>query len=218
MGQLVNLQDNANWRFIYDQRYTATEVKGGIYFISIPPIQVSYEFSSRLLAVKPTSETAESHWWLAGVLTQVFDVAGISQVKVGEHKVQLNRPSLLILAAIAPYRLVFSPARWLRDIQLQIWEWKGPTEGISETLQAAVIDLVTGDDYELTFADTDLTDGLLTVSHNLGNQYPSGVNVWDSQNGHITPDGVQAVDANTLQVSLVSYAPLEGTWRVSVTP
>lgn len=95
---------------------------------------------------------------------------------------------------------------------------EGWTIGLERWDGAEISEGATVASYERTFTQQDLEDGLLSLAHNLGNRYPSGVVVWDAQDVHITPDSVQSVDDNTLQISLASYLPITGTWRVSVTP
>lgn len=78
---------------------------------------------------------------------------------------------------------------------------------------------VTGDAgiaFERAFTNTDLTvAGVLPVVHDL-NRYPSGVVVWNPSGETVAPDGVDIVSPNAIAINLESFAPLSGTWRVSL--
>lgn len=69
--------------------------------------------------------------------------------------------------------------------------------------------------YQTTFTNASLTAGVLTVTHNLGNQYPG---VWIIDNGArvVLPDEVTFTNGNSLTVDLTSFGTLTGTWRVTV--
>jgi len=66
------------------------------------------------------------------------------------------------------------------------------------------------------FSDADLTSNNLTVTHSLGYQFPSAVNVWSGGNKMVIPDEVLAVSENELNINLTSFVPLTGTWKVEI--
>jgi hypothetical protein len=69
--------------------------------------------------------------------------------------------------------------------------------------------------YRLAFTDGDLSSGVLSVNHALGQQYCS-VTVSDNDDEIISPDEVTFTDANNLSIDLSSYGTLSGTWNVVV--
>jgi hypothetical protein len=69
--------------------------------------------------------------------------------------------------------------------------------------------------YTLTFDNADLSTGVLTVTHNRGNAYPS-VTVFDNNGKIVLPDEVDSSSINALTVSLVSYGTISGDWTVVV--
>jgi len=69
--------------------------------------------------------------------------------------------------------------------------------------------------YTLTFDNADLSMGVLTVTHNRGNAFPS-VTVFDNNGKIILPDEVDSSSINALTVSLVSYGTITGDWTVVV--
>ena len=63
------------------------------------------------------------------------------------------------------------------------------------------------------FTNSDLTTGVLTITHNLGLSAPYAVNVaiFDNTHNQIIPDAVTGT-ANTCAIDLTSYGTLTGTW------
>lgn len=75
--------------------------------------------------------------------------------------------------------------------------------------------VITSQVFRVSFTNSNLVAGVLTVSHNLGAKY-NFVQVYDNTDTQIVPDDIIAVDTNTLQVSLVSFGAIAGTWQVVV--
>lgn len=71
------------------------------------------------------------------------------------------------------------------------------------------------DKYSVTFVDGDLTSGVLTVTHNLADQFPVLV-LTNGSNKLTQPDDVTYTDANTLAIDLSSYGSLTGTWTATL--
>lgn len=69
--------------------------------------------------------------------------------------------------------------------------------------------------YRTSFTNATLTSGVLTVTHNLGQQY-CDVRVYDNSNKQIIPDEVTATNSTSLSVDLTSYGTLSSTWNVLV--
>lgn len=69
--------------------------------------------------------------------------------------------------------------------------------------------------YTTTFANGDLSSGVLTVTHNMTVD-GIGVHIYDGSSNLIMPDEVTIVDTNSCTVDLTSYGTLSGTWRVKV--
>lgn len=70
--------------------------------------------------------------------------------------------------------------------------------------------------YQTTFVDADLVAGVLTVTHNLGNQYPD-VRIIDNTGKAIgEPDEITYSSATALTCDFTSFGSLTGTWRVTV--
>jgi len=68
----------------------------------------------------------------------------------------------------------------------------------------------TSADYENDFTDSDLTSGVLTVTHSLNDEYVVVV-VWDNNKQIVIPDNVTATDANTVSIDLSGYGTLSSS-------
>lgn len=62
-----------------------------------------------------------------------------------------------------------------------------------------------------TFANADLTAGVLAIAHNL-NVASVLIQIYDESNQQILPDTITLTDANTTTVDLSSYGTISGTW------
>lgn len=70
--------------------------------------------------------------------------------------------------------------------------------------------------YRLSFTNSSLVSGILSVNHNLDETYVN-VQVFDNNNNFIVPDNINLVDANDLTVDLLSYGTITGTYNLIVT-
>ena len=66
-----------------------------------------------------------------------------------------------------------------------------------------------------SFTNSDLTAGLITISHNLNVLYPI-VQVYDNTGKQIIPTEVISQTIDTVQLDLSGYGTITGTWRVRV--
>lgn len=69
--------------------------------------------------------------------------------------------------------------------------------------------------YNIAFTNGDLSSGILTVTHNLGFDYPL-LGIYDNNNKIIEPDEITYVNSNSVQIDLSSFGTISGTWRVRV--
>lgn len=69
--------------------------------------------------------------------------------------------------------------------------------------------------YTLSFDNSNLEDGVLSISHGLG-QMLVQVQVFDENYNLISPDEITLVDSNDLTVDLSAFGAIEGTWNVVV--
>ena len=67
--------------------------------------------------------------------------------------------------------------------------------------------------YRTTFTNASLVDSVLTITHNLGEQYVL-VEIWDMDDVRIpVTDKVTATGVNTCTVDLSPFGPIGGTWH-----
>ncbi|MDB4278008.1 hypothetical protein N9917_00100 [Deltaproteobacteria bacterium] len=66
-----------------------------------------------------------------------------------------------------------------------------------------------------SFVDGDLSSSVLTVTHNLGQQFVK-VAVYDDSNIEVAPDSVTATSATVCDIDLTAQGSLTGTWNVVV--
>jgi hypothetical protein len=89
--------------------------------------------------------------------------------------------------------------------------WRAVLSAIGGTAAATP----TSTTFNQSFADGDLTAGVLTVTHNLGTQY-NGVTVYDNNGDVIQPDDITATSVNVTTIDLTSYGTLTGTWQAVI--
>ena len=67
-----------------------------------------------------------------------------------------------------------------------------------------------------SFTQADLSiANILAITHDFG-IYPSSVVIWDSTFEQIQPDDVAYINANSLSVSLSSFAPIVGIYTIAI--
>jgi len=69
--------------------------------------------------------------------------------------------------------------------------------------------------YRTSFINSDLSSGILTVTHNLGQQIVL-VQIYDNNNKKIEPDEITLTNSTSLLVDLTSFGSLSGTWNIIV--
>jgi len=69
--------------------------------------------------------------------------------------------------------------------------------------------------YRLQFSNGDLSSGILTVNHSLGQKYV-GVHIYDNNDKIIIPDEITAVNTTQCTIDLTSYTPLSVNWNIVV--
>lgn len=69
--------------------------------------------------------------------------------------------------------------------------------------------------YSISFTNSDLSSGILTVTHNLSFDYPMVI-VYDSNNMVIGPDDIEYINSNSVEVDLSSWGTISGTWHIRV--
>ncbi len=101
--------------------------------------------------------------------------------------------------------------------------WQGTEIAVTKggtgatTSAAARTNLAAAGIFRTTFTNSNLTSGLLTVTHNLGNKYVS-VFVYDDNDKLILDvDDVTATSTTAATIDITSFGTISGTWNVVVT-
>lgn len=68
--------------------------------------------------------------------------------------------------------------------------------------------------YIADFTSANLTDGVLTVTHNLNAEYPH-VSVWNDSKQVVSPSLITSVNSSSVTIDLTGMT-VSGTWRVRV--
>ncbi len=69
--------------------------------------------------------------------------------------------------------------------------------------------------YRTSFANANLVGGMLTVNHNIGQQFVQ-VTVFDENNRVVVPDEITMTNSTTTTIDFTSFSTIAGTWNVMV--
>jgi hypothetical protein len=151
---VANFTQLGAWELTYFQRLTA--VKTNDYGRSSPriyPVELPYLTHCHIFLVGATSLKAKPSWYRAGWLYQQVDGISINDsvvfeglesspttaADVAQKLIPLNTMSVAIFPKLADsYRLRFVPVRWLEEVTLGIWEYRGTESDSTEDLIQAV--------------------------------------------------------------------------------
>lgn len=70
--------------------------------------------------------------------------------------------------------------------------------------------------YQMAFSNPQLdSNGVLTIPHNLGLSHPH-VSIWDDGQEMVWPDRIRSLGPNIIEVTLVSFMPIQNPWLAYV--
>lgn len=96
------------------------------------------------------------------------------------------------------------------------WSLKSPSwAGTDADWNEAKLSTTNARAYRLAFVFGDLTSGVLSVTHSLGEKFVS-VTIYDNNDKQIIPDEVQLINTTDLQIDISSYGNITGTWNLVV--
>ena len=146
----VNLTQLGSWELTYLKKLVASNSEDYRYGAPyLAPLEVPYLTHCRIFLVAATSIKAKPSWYRAGYLAQQVDGVAVNDAVVFEgmqatpttaidasqRVVPLNSMQLVIFPKLADaYRLRFTPVRWLKEITLGIWEYRGTESDSTEDL------------------------------------------------------------------------------------
>lgn len=147
---LFNLTQLGSWELMYLKKLVGSNA--GNYRYGAPriyPVELPWLTHSRIFLIGATSIKAKPSWYRAGYLHQQVDGVAINDSAVFEgmqatpttaidadqQVIPLNSLKLVIFPKLADaYRLRFTPVRWLNEVTLGIWEYKGTENDSTEDL------------------------------------------------------------------------------------
>jgi hypothetical protein len=104
-------------------------------------------------------------------------------------------------------------ARELGSKNTLVWTSKELVKGVSGGF--FVQDIGTSPIYSASFVDGDLSSGVLTVTHNLDEQFVD-VQVVNNNNKLVQPDDITYTNDTSLSIDLSSFGTLTGTWNLKI--
>jgi hypothetical protein len=69
--------------------------------------------------------------------------------------------------------------------------------------------------YKQSFTSDSLSNGTVTFTHNLNEEFPI-VQIYDDSKRIILPDSVTSVTANSVTVDITSFGSISGTWQATI--
>lgn len=143
---LVDLQSQGNWVQVFNESRRGVQVTDTD-FAPIPAFELGFLFEVHILAVRCLSNSAKPTWRFAGKLDQRFQIgtggaaSPLPVVNASSRTVRLNKSALIQFQHLTSnYQLAFEPAHWLKDVQLTVWEYRGPVSDTTEEKIDLVLD------------------------------------------------------------------------------
>jgi hypothetical protein len=69
--------------------------------------------------------------------------------------------------------------------------------------------------YKQTFSESDLVSGILTVNHNLNEDFPI-VAIYNDSRNYVSPDSINSSNTNQIVIGLQSFENISGNWTITV--
>lgn len=142
---ILYLSNSANWESHSGASYTAgtATVNGRTIYAPILEFTLPISFEKRIIAIAANSNSSKPTWNFAGYASQKIStglvVGGTPESLIKRNTIWLNQISVLFLPQVSSsYSLSITPARWLKDISINTWQYIG-TESDSTELALSEI-------------------------------------------------------------------------------
>jgi hypothetical protein len=129
------LADPLSWELIFsDSRSMATAPKSLWKSLPIPEILTDIQPISNIIAVRASSSSNPGHWQFGGYANQKIQPGLVafspqSLAITSKQKIWLDRISVLFFPDLTDsYYLTFNIPYWLRQISLDVWQYRGAIE------------------------------------------------------------------------------------------
>lgn len=150
----ANFTQLGSWELMYLRKLVSGNSNNYQYGAPlIEPVELPYLTHCRIFLIGATSLKAKPSWYRAGWLTQQVDGVAVNDSVIFEglqatpltaidayqRLIPLNSMQLIIFPKLADaYRLRFTPVRWLSEVTLGIWEYRGSESDSTEDLIQSV--------------------------------------------------------------------------------
>jgi hypothetical protein len=138
MGRpILQLGNAQNWQAFFNGSYSAQIINGGRDFVPLGSVTLPVLSDRRILVAGTTSTAASPNWRTGGWLTPILQCGGapFQQADLRSERIPLESTRILILPDLTEgYRLRFSIPRWLKQVDLEIWQYIGPEKDSTEEL------------------------------------------------------------------------------------
>jgi hypothetical protein len=146
----INLTQLGSWELMYLRKLVGSN--SSTYQYGAPriyPVEMPWLTHCRIFLIAATSIKAKPSWYRAGYLHQQIDGVAVNDsavfqgiqatpttaVDANQQVIPLNSMQLVIFPKLADsYRLRFTPVRWLEEVTLGIWEYRGSESDSTEDL------------------------------------------------------------------------------------
>ncbi|WP_293126903.1 hypothetical protein [Microcoleus sp. bin38.metabat.b11b12b14.051] len=120
---ILQLTNPSNWEELDYQT-----LSGGL---PLPDYTLPIQLEKHIIACYCNSPSAEAHWKFAGWVSQkiFLGIGGVSSLgeSVTYRKIWLKKTQLIIFQPLTSnYSLTFSFAKWLKDMEIGVWQYTGP--------------------------------------------------------------------------------------------
>jgi hypothetical protein len=129
------LTDPLSWEFLWSgSQSVATAPKSLWKSLPIPEILTDIQPISNIVAVRANSASNPGHWKFGGYVNQKIQAGLIANngnqlVTTSTQKIWLDRISILFFPELTDsYYLTFNIPYWIRQIDLDVWQYRGEVE------------------------------------------------------------------------------------------
>lgn len=125
---MVDLSDNTNWSQIYNQIVIAQSIPNETNkHYPILPIIVPTILNSYTIAISSQPSNYKPTWDLGAKVYPIININGIGQAQVSKgYYVPINQICIVRMTNLqTQYRLSIHIPNWFKDVNLQVWVFKG---------------------------------------------------------------------------------------------
>jgi hypothetical protein len=139
---ILELDIESNWELVYSElREQGKRSVRGTY-TPIPVFEIPFLFTARTIIIRPVSRKGRPTWRFAGYLAQRFEAgtggaaSKLPRIDADVYRLRLNRAKLITFEEYkSNYQITFEPFYWMKDIELNIWQYTGPVRTLRDSIE-----------------------------------------------------------------------------------